>query len=100
MTTMDVGSARIDPVLDGILVARPEDVLRRPGVVDPWMPHRDLLNAGGDLEMPVGGFLIRTGKRVILSIRRSAISRKRSIAASRKVFPTMRLDDPSSRWHN
>jgi hypothetical protein len=32
-----------------------------------------------------------------LSKRRSATLRKRSIAASAKVFPTMRLDNPSSR---
>ena len=66
MTRMDIGSVRIDPVLDGVLVARPEDVLSRPGVTDPWLPHRGLLNASGDLEMPVGGFLVRTGQRIVL----------------------------------
>jgi glyoxylase-like metal-dependent hydrolase (beta-lactamase superfamily II) len=30
------------------------------------MLHSDLLNASGDLELPVGGFLVRTGRRVIL----------------------------------
>ena len=30
------------------------------------MLHSDLLNASGDLELPVGGFLVRTGGRVIL----------------------------------
>jgi glyoxylase-like metal-dependent hydrolase (beta-lactamase superfamily II) len=63
---MDVGSVRIDPVFDGVLTSRPEVVLHRPGVVDPWLPHGDLLNASGELEMPVGGFLIRTGQRIVL----------------------------------
>ncbi len=63
---MNVGEARIDPVFDGVLRAPAEEVLRRPGVDDPWGPHRDLLNANGELELPVGGFLVRSGDRAVL----------------------------------
>jgi len=63
---VDVGAVRIDPVLDGILRAPAEEVLRRPGVADPWALHRDLLNDQGELELAVGGFLVRSGDRVVL----------------------------------
>jgi glyoxylase-like metal-dependent hydrolase (beta-lactamase superfamily II) len=63
---MDVGEIRIDPVVDGVITAPADEVLRRPGVDDPWADHRDLLTADGMLEMTVGGFLVRSGERVIL----------------------------------
>lgn len=63
---MDVGDIRIDPVLDGVITASPEDVLRKPGIEDAWGAHRDLLTADGRLEMAVGGFLVRSGDRVVL----------------------------------
>jgi glyoxylase-like metal-dependent hydrolase (beta-lactamase superfamily II) len=63
---MDVGHIRIDGVLDGVITAPANEVLRRPGVDDPWADHRDLLTADGILEMTVGGFLVRSGDRIIL----------------------------------
>ena len=63
---MDVGEIRIDPVVDGVIMSPGREVLRRPGVDDPWADHRDLLTADGMLEMTVGGFLVRSGDRVIL----------------------------------
>jgi glyoxylase-like metal-dependent hydrolase (beta-lactamase superfamily II) len=63
---MDVGEIRIDPVVDGVITAPADEVLRRPGVDDPWADHRDLLTTDGMLQMTVGGFLVRSRDRVIL----------------------------------
>ena len=63
---MDVGAIRIDPVIDGVITTAPELVLRPSGATDGWSAHRDLLNDDGALEMAVGGFLVRTGTRVML----------------------------------
>ncbi len=66
MTATTVGEIRIDPVLDGILRTPPEHALIRPGDDDAWAAHADLLDADGMLPLPVGGYLVRTGERVIL----------------------------------
>jgi glyoxylase-like metal-dependent hydrolase (beta-lactamase superfamily II) len=63
---MDVGGIRIDPVLDGVITAPATEVLRRPGVEDAWAAHQDLLTPDGLLEMPVGGFLVRSRNRIVL----------------------------------
>jgi glyoxylase-like metal-dependent hydrolase (beta-lactamase superfamily II) len=63
---MDVGAIRIEPVLDGVLHSAPADTLVRPGVDDPWGPHQDLIGADGMVHLPVGGFLVRTGTRLVL----------------------------------
>jgi glyoxylase-like metal-dependent hydrolase (beta-lactamase superfamily II) len=63
---MDVGSVRIDPVADGVMRARASEILSRPGVADPWAAYTDLLNADGELELALGGFLIRSGDRLVL----------------------------------
>jgi glyoxylase-like metal-dependent hydrolase (beta-lactamase superfamily II) len=64
--SVDVGNIRIEAVIDGAITVSPTEVLRRPGVPDAWDAHRDLLTADGMIEMPVGGFLLRTGERVVL----------------------------------
>ena len=63
---MLVGDIRVDPVLDGTITYDAARILRRPGVDDPWRAHADLLNARGELDVAVGGFLVRTGQRVVL----------------------------------
>lgn len=65
---MRIGSIVVEPVLDGYGRARARDILKRPGTDgDPWACHQDLLEEDGQtLKMPLGGFLIRTGERVIL----------------------------------
>jgi glyoxylase-like metal-dependent hydrolase (beta-lactamase superfamily II) len=61
-----VGDIRIDPVLDGVLRATPTEALIRRGVDDAWAAHADLLDEDGLLPLPVGGYLIRSGDRVML----------------------------------
>ena len=63
---MDVGAIRIDPIVDGVISMPAVDMLQRPGLPDAWDAHRDLLTPDGMLEMPVGGFLVRTDERVVL----------------------------------
>jgi glyoxylase-like metal-dependent hydrolase (beta-lactamase superfamily II) len=64
---VQVGDIRIDPVVDGTSTFPADQLLVRPGTEgDPWLDHRDLLTEGGLLELPVGGFLVRTGDRVVL----------------------------------
>jgi glyoxylase-like metal-dependent hydrolase (beta-lactamase superfamily II) len=62
---MQVGDYRIDPVLDGH--ARFPPTLAWQGTrEEEWAPHRDLLDADGNLEFAMGGFLIRGGGRTTL----------------------------------
>ena len=64
---MQVGDLRIDPVIDGTTTFAADQLLTRPGYDgDPWLDHRDLLDTDGRLELPVGGFLVRTGERIVL----------------------------------
>jgi glyoxylase-like metal-dependent hydrolase (beta-lactamase superfamily II) len=66
MTATHVGDIRIDPVLDGVISSPAAEMLIRPGYDDPWHAHQHLLGSDGTLSLPVGGFLIRTGDRIIL----------------------------------
>src|SRR5947209_4894849 len=73
---MNVGSLEVVPVLDGLAritpaelfaaVGKALDAVGRGGTDADWAPHRDLLDAEGRLEMPVGAFVVRTGGRVLL----------------------------------
>lgn len=63
---MRIGAITIDPVHDGEGTDRGADILDRPGVDDPWACHPDVLDEDGVLHMPMGGFLVRTGDRVVL----------------------------------
>jgi glyoxylase-like metal-dependent hydrolase (beta-lactamase superfamily II) len=71
---MRLGELEILPVHDGVARVQPSDAYRL-GNVEPngrggddadWAPHRTFLAADGMLEMALGGFLIRTGDRVVL----------------------------------
>ncbi|MEU1998231.1 MBL fold metallo-hydrolase [Nocardia gamkensis] len=64
---MKIGSIQLVPLLDGSGAEVAREVLTRSGYDgDPWQSHQDLLDDGGNLELAVGGYLIRTGDRVIL----------------------------------
>ena len=65
---MRVGEIEILPVLDGIGYEVATDVLSRPGVDGrrAWSCHADQLDADGVLHLPLGGFCVRTGDRIVL----------------------------------
>ena len=72
---MRVGDLDILPVHDGIARFVPTEAYRngrddRPAgkgtAEEDWAPHRGLLGADGQLEMALGGFLIRTGAHTVL----------------------------------
>jgi len=60
-----IGSIDVQPVLDGV-GHESKDALTRPGVDDPWACHPGQVGADGRLHFDLGGFLIRTGDRVVL----------------------------------
>jgi glyoxylase-like metal-dependent hydrolase (beta-lactamase superfamily II) len=61
-----VGALEILPVHDGHAAEPAHEVLTRPGVSDAWACHQDHLDEHGDLDLALGGFLLRTGDRTIL----------------------------------
>ena len=62
---MRVGSIDVQPVLDGEGRFSPTRAFR--GTTDEqWAVHRDLLDADGMLGFAMGGFLVRSGDRVVL----------------------------------
>lgn len=62
---MKVGDLEIVPVIDGTGREQAREVLSAPGG-DRWACHPEHLDAHGDLELTLGGFLLRTGDRVVL----------------------------------
>jgi glyoxylase-like metal-dependent hydrolase (beta-lactamase superfamily II) len=65
-TAVHIGDIKIQPVFDGSTWELASDMLARPGVADPWSCHPGVVDQHGRLNFEVGGFLIRTGERVIL----------------------------------
>lgn len=71
---MRVGDIDVDPVVDGVARALPSEAYRwgvgegsGRGLDDAdWAAHRVFLADDGMLEMALGGFLVRTGERVVL----------------------------------
>jgi glyoxylase-like metal-dependent hydrolase (beta-lactamase superfamily II) len=64
---MRVGALEILPVYDGDGREAAREVLRRPGASgDAWACHDHLLDHEGNLELTLGGFLLRTGDRTVL----------------------------------
>jgi glyoxylase-like metal-dependent hydrolase (beta-lactamase superfamily II) len=63
-----IGSIEILPVRDGLGRETATDVLTRPGMSpsEAWACHGDQLDGDGGLHLPLGGFLVRTGDRVVL----------------------------------
>lgn len=63
---MDVGHLQILPVFDGVARVPAAEVLRYGGSgADPYGPHARFLD-DGHLELALGGFLVRTGDRVVV----------------------------------
>ena len=62
---MDVGELRIEPVHDGAAVL-PASAAYTGAREEDWAAHRQFLDADGNLELALGGFLVRTGERVVL----------------------------------
>jgi len=64
---MRVGDLEIVPVHDGWARLPASDMLRFTGTRrDPWLPHEQFLTDDGSLELSLGGFLVRTGGRVVV----------------------------------
>ena len=63
---MKVGEIEVLPVFDGFGYEVARDVLLRPGETDPWAGHEARLDPHGRLEFTLGGFLVRTGDRIVL----------------------------------
>ena len=64
---MRVGSLDILPIHDGSARLKAAEFLRFMGTSDdPWKPHRQFLTEDNELELALGGFLVRTGDRVVL----------------------------------
>lgn len=61
---MKVGEITIDAVSDGYLPAPASAIFRRPD--SDWEPHRQFLDEDGNITFGMGGFLVRTGDRVVL----------------------------------
>jgi glyoxylase-like metal-dependent hydrolase (beta-lactamase superfamily II) len=60
-----VGAIEVAPVLDGLARIPPTAAYSGTSDAD-WAPHRDLLTEDGILELALGGFLVRTGDRIVL----------------------------------
>ena len=65
MTGLDVGDLRIEPVPDGAATV-PASAAYAGTSEEDWAAHRQFLDADGNLVLALGGFLIRTGDRVVL----------------------------------
>src|SRR5437763_14572840 len=64
---MRVGDLEIHPVHDGWARLPAGDLLRFTGDrSDPWLPHEQFIGADGSIDLPPGGFLVRTGDRVLV----------------------------------
>jgi glyoxylase-like metal-dependent hydrolase (beta-lactamase superfamily II) len=64
---MKVGTLEILPVYDGYAHEQAREVLKRPDVPgDAWACHAHLLDSAGNLEFPLGGFLLRAADRTVL----------------------------------
>lgn len=61
-----IGDLTIIALHDGYGSETARDILSRPGVADSWACYREHLRPGGKLVLPLGGFLVRTGHRLVL----------------------------------
>jgi glyoxylase-like metal-dependent hydrolase (beta-lactamase superfamily II) len=72
--TLTIGELDVWPVFDGLAREDPTKLYRvshgeataKGFAADDWLPHRDLLNASGQIEHAYGGFLVRSGDRLVL----------------------------------
>jgi glyoxylase-like metal-dependent hydrolase (beta-lactamase superfamily II) len=61
---VDIGAISVEPVTDGVARFRATDAYANTEA--DWEPHRAFLTDDGMLEFAVGGFLVRSGDRVVL----------------------------------
>src|ERR1700752_3327530 len=61
---MKVGEVNIDGGSDGAMKAPASLIFRRPD--SDWEPHKQFLDEDGNITFGMGGFLVRTGDRVVL----------------------------------
>lgn len=66
MSDMKIGDITVTPLLDGSGLECARDVLQRHRSASEWDKHPDQVDDQGDLHLTVGGFLIRTGERIVL----------------------------------
>lgn len=60
-----VGDIEVLPVVDGSARLAPTDAYAGT-TEEQWLPHQEFLDENGMLELTLGGFVIRTGDRVVL----------------------------------
>lgn len=65
-SSLRVGAVDILPVYDGFGRVDARATIRRRTAGDAWAPHQDLLEPGGILQFPMGGFLVLDGNRRLL----------------------------------
>jgi glyoxylase-like metal-dependent hydrolase (beta-lactamase superfamily II) len=65
MSAMKVGDIEIEPIMDGSAVM-PVTQAYEAMSEESWLPHRQLLTQRGQLEIALGGFLVRSGDRLVL----------------------------------
>src|SRR5271156_1590708 len=71
---MHIGDISIEAVIDGVFRLPATAAYRGMGAAggakgsseDDWTPHQAFLADDGMLELAIGGFLVRTGERVVL----------------------------------
>ncbi|WP_031071533.1 MBL fold metallo-hydrolase [Streptomyces sp. NRRL WC-3742] len=63
---MKIGDIEVLAIADGVGTEVAAEILTRPGVDDPWSCHEHHRRPDGSLDLPLGGFLVRTGERTVL----------------------------------
>jgi len=61
---MQVGAIGIEPVSDGYVLAPAVAMFNK--TAEDWEPHRQFLDDAGNFQIEMGGFLVRTGDRIVL----------------------------------
>lgn len=62
---MNIGDISVTSVLDGVGHFDPTQAFAGSSETD-WIAHRDLLNPDGTFDLAYGGFLVRSGDRIVL----------------------------------
>jgi glyoxylase-like metal-dependent hydrolase (beta-lactamase superfamily II) len=65
MDVIRVGDLVVQPILDGVAILEPRMFTIGDEPSD-WTEHEHLLGADGNLTLPVGAFVVRTGKEIVL----------------------------------
>ncbi|RKT09720.1 glyoxylase-like metal-dependent hydrolase (beta-lactamase superfamily II) [Streptomyces sp. 1114.5] len=63
---MKIGDIEVLAVMDGVGTETAAEILTRPGTDDPWACHDHHREPDGTLNLPLGGFLVRSGQRTVL----------------------------------